>query len=124
MSGEVPLAITGGTGFVGQAVLDELGQRNMPAQALVRRATDHHHTRIEWVMGDLNNSTALDHLCAGARAVIHIAGLTNTQDPAEFHGANVSGTANIIAAAKRDGVKRFIFVSSLSAREPKLSASI
>lgn len=121
MSGEVPLAITGATGFVGQAVLDELGQRNIPAQALVRRATDHRHTRIEWVVGDLNNSTALDHLCAGARAVIHIAGLTNTPDLAEFHDANVTGTANLIAAAKRDGVKRFIFVSSLSAREPELS---
>ena len=122
MSGEVPLAITGGTGFVGQAVLDELSQRNIPAQALVRRVSDHHHTRIEWVMGDLNNAAALDHLCAGTKAVIHIAGLTNTPNPAEFHQANVTGTANLIAAAKRDGVKRFIFVSSLSAREPELSA--
>jgi nucleoside-diphosphate-sugar epimerase len=122
VSGERPLALTGGTGFVGQAVLDEMARRNIPAQALARRASDHGHPRVEWVMGDLANARALDHLCAGASAVIHIAGLTNTPDPGEFHTANVTGTANVIAAAKRDGVKRFVFVSSLSAREPALSA--
>ncbi|TNE59504.1 MAG: NAD-dependent epimerase/dehydratase family protein [Sphingomonadales bacterium] len=122
MSGAAPLALTGGSGFVGQAVLDCLAERNIPAQALARRVTEHEHSRVEWVMGDLANDRALDHLVAGTRAVIHIAGLTNTPDPAEFEAANVTGTANVIAAAKRNGVKRFIFVSSLSAREPQMSA--
>ena len=122
MSGEVPIAITGGTGFVGQAVLDETMHRNQPVNALVRRATDHRHTRVEWVMGDLSNAHALGHLVAGTRAVIHIAGLTNTPDLAEFEAANVAGTENVIAAAKQNGVKRFVFVSSLSARKPELSA--
>lgn len=122
MSGEVPLALTGASGFVGQAVLDELATRNLPAQALVRRATDHEHARVEWVMGDLHQPQALDRLVAGTRAVIHVAGLTNTPDPAEFARANVEGTANLVSAASRAGVKRFVFVSSLAAREPRLSA--
>lgn len=122
MSGEVPLALTGGSGFVGQAVLDVLGERNLPADALVRRVTEHEHSRVEWVMGDLANKPALDRLVAGTRAVIHVAGLTNTPDPAHFSAANVQGTANLIAASKQAGIKRFIFVSSLSAREPALSA--
>lgn len=122
MSGEVPIAITGATGFVGQAVLDETMHCNQPVNALVRRASDHSHMRVEWVMGDLANSQALSHLVAGTQAVIHIAGLTNTPDPTEFEAANVTGTANVIAAAKQAGVKRFIFVSSLSARKPELSA--
>lgn len=122
MSGEGPLALTGGSGFVGQAVLDVLGERNQPAQALVRRATDHDHSQIEWVMGDLANDNALDQLVAGAEGVIHVAALTNAPDPVEFEAANVAGTANIIAACKRTGTKRLVFVSSLSARNPELSA--
>ena len=122
MSGEVPIAITGATGFVGQAVLDETMHRNQPVIALVRRATDHKHSRVEWVLGDLSNTEALGHLAAGVKAIIHIAGLTNTPDPENFETANVTGTANVIAAAKQQGVKRFVFVSSLSARKPELSA--
>ena len=122
MSGEVPIAITGATGFVGQAVLDETMLRNQPVNALVRRVSDHKHARVEWVVGDLANEQALSHLTAGTNAVIHIAGLTNTPDPANFEAANVAGTANVIAAAKQNGVKRFVFVSSLSARKPELSA--
>lgn len=122
MSGEVPLALTGGSGFVGQAVLDVLAERNVPASALVRRVTEHDHSRVEWVNGDLENKRALDHLVAGTRAVIHVAGLTNAPDPAAFGAANVAGTAQLIAAAKQAGTRRFIFVSSLSAREPQLSA--
>jgi len=118
----VPLALTGGSGFVGQAVLDVLGERNLPAEALVRRVTEHEHSRVEWVMGELADKPALDHLVAGTRGVIHIAGLTNTPDPSRFAAANVEGTANLIAASKQAGVKRFVFVSSLAAREPALSA--
>jgi nucleoside-diphosphate-sugar epimerase len=58
---------------------------------------------------------------AGTEAVIHVAGLVSTTDPDEFERANVLGTMNMIEAA-RAGVPRFIFVSSLSAREPELSA--
>lgn len=118
----MPLALTGGSGFVGQAVLDILAERNLPAEALVRCATDHQHARVEWVMGDLHDTHALGHLVAGTRAVIHIAGLTNTPDPRDFAEANVAGTANVLSAARQAGVKRFVFVSSLSAREPQLSA--
>ncbi|MGB7371953.1 NAD-dependent epimerase/dehydratase family protein, partial [Erythrobacter sp.] len=65
-------------------------------------------------------------LCEGsgdcADAVIHIAGLTSTPDPARFEPANVAGTANLLAAAREAGIARFVFVSSLAAREPDLSA--
>ena len=58
----------------------------------------------------------------GAEAVIHIAGLTNAPDAAAFEAGNVSGTLSVIEAALAAGVPRFVFVSSLSAREPGLSA--
>ncbi len=121
MSCEQPIAITGGTGFVGQAVLDIADARQQPLMALARRHLDRQHSRVQWVMGDLHDTKALDQLAAGARAVIHIAGLTNTPNPDDFDHINVEGTANAITAAKHDHIKRFVFVSSLSAREPQLS---
>lgn len=115
------LAITGATGFVGSAVLAEARAQGHRVKALARReqpALD----GVEWVRGDLNNQPALAALVDGADAVIHVAGLTNTPDPAEFEGANVTGTANVIAAMKGAGAMRLVFVSSLSARMPELSA--
>ncbi|MEL6539972.1 MAG: NAD(P)H-binding protein [Pseudomonadota bacterium] len=114
------LAITGATGFVGSTTLDTALEQGFAVRALTRRdqpARD----GVTWVKGTLNDASALAELGRGADAMLHIAGLTNTPDPAEFERANVEGTANVMAAMKEVGVKRLVFVSSLSAREPKLS---
>ena len=50
--------------------------------------------------GSLSDHAALAQLVSGTDAVIHIAGLTNTPDPAKFEAANVDGTAAVISAAK------------------------
>lgn len=118
--GRSVFAITGGTGFVGTATLDAALAEGHQVRALTRKPQAS-RDGVEWVHGTLSDEGALAHLCQGADAVIHIAGLTNTPDPAEFETANVTGTANVIAAAKAAKVRRLIFVSSLSAREPKLS---
>ena len=114
------LAITGATGFVGSAVLAEALAQGHQVRALARR-DQAPRAGVEWVRGDLGDEGALAALVAGADAVIHIAGLTNTPDPAEFAPANVTGTANVIAAMKGAGCQRLVFVSSLSARQPELS---
>lgn len=115
------LAITGATGFVGQAVLDEALAKGHSVRALAR-SPQAPRDRVEWVRGALSDTAALAALVEGVDAVIHIAGLTNAPDPAQFEPANVGGTANVIAAAQAAGAARFVFVSSLSAREPQLSA--
>jgi nucleoside-diphosphate-sugar epimerase len=115
------LAITGATGFVGSAVLDAALTADHRVRALARReqaARD----GIEWVRGDLADIPALASLCEGVDAVIHVAGLTNTPDPADFEEANVTGTARVVEAMRAAGVRRLVFVSSLAAREPRLSA--
>ena len=114
------LAITGATGFVGAATLDGALIQGHEVRALTRSAQSR-RAGVEWVQGTLSDKSALTSLCEGTDAIIHIAGLTNTPDPAEFEIANVTGTDNVIAAAKQAGVDRFVFVSSLSAREPELS---
>ncbi|MBA4043372.1 MAG: epimerase [Erythrobacter sp.] len=115
------IAITGATGFVGSAVLNEALAQGHQVKALTRREQAA-RAGVEWVSGDLGDTAALSALVAGADAVVHVAGLTNTPDPAQFEVANVTGTANVIAAMVQADVRRLVLVSSLAAREPKLSA--
>ena len=115
------LAITGATGFVGSALLDAALAEGHQVRALARREQAP-RAGVEWVRGDLGDTGALAALVAGADAVVHVAGLTNTPDPAQFEIANVTGTAHVIAAMVEAGLRRLVLVSSLAAREPKLSA--
>ena len=114
------IAITGGTGFVGQAVLDKAVQGGFPVRALTRR-DQKSQSGIDWVRGDLSNKAALSQLVRGCDAVLHIAGVVNASDTAGFHAGNVAGTEAIVAASCEAGCTRFICVSSLAAREPELS---
>lgn len=115
------IALTGGTGFVGRAVVDLACREGVSLQALARREQPP-CDGVEWVPGDLADRRALARLVEGADAVLHVAGVINTPDPTGFHLGNVAGTEMLAEVAKLAGVKRFVFVSSLAAREPELSA--
>ncbi len=114
------LAITGATGFVGQAVVDEALRAGHTVRAIARRPQVP-RADLEWVPGDLANAAALRDLCAGADAVLHIAGAVNVPSRDAFAAANIAGTQNLLDAARRAGVHRLVHVSSLAAREPGLS---
>lgn len=89
-------------------------------RALTRRP-QRKHKGVEWIAGSLDDRDSLDRLVEGADAVIHVAGVLNAPDAAGFEAGNVTGTAAMLAAAEKAGVKRFVHVSSLAAREPDLS---
>ncbi|WP_106640076.1 NAD-dependent epimerase/dehydratase family protein [Allosphingosinicella vermicomposti] len=113
------LAITGGTGFVGQHLLRMAVEQGHQVRALTRRAQDS-SDGIAWVEGALDKPDSLAHLVENADTVIHVAGrIAGTRR--QFEEANVTGTANMIEAARAAGVRRFIHISSLAAREPHLS---
>ncbi len=115
------IALTGGTGFVGQAVLECAAAKGLGVRALTR-SPQQPRDGVTWIAGDLADRKALRKLVRGAEAVIHVAGLVNAPGPAEFEAGNVAGTLALIEAAVKAGVPRFVFVSSLAAREPGLSA--
>ena len=115
------IAVTGGTGFVGAHLLRIAPAEGFAIRALARRAQPE-ADGITWIAGDLADTAALRTLCQGADAVIHIAGVINARTPAAFDAGNVEGTRAMLAAAEAAGVRRFIHVSSLAAREPRLSA--
>ncbi len=114
------LAVTGGTGFLGGHVLREAADRGHAIRALTRKA-QLPRPNVEWVKGTLEDHRILADLIEGADAVIHVAGAVNAAALAGFVAANVTGTASMLTAAESVGVRRFIHVSSLSAREPDLS---
>jgi uncharacterized protein YbjT (DUF2867 family) len=118
------VALTGGTGFLGGAVLTALLDRGHDVAVLARRPQPPRE-RVRWVPGDLSDTAALATLVAGADAIIHVAGAINAPDRDGFADANVAGTARLAAAAETASLNgagpRFILVSSLSAREPQLS---
>ncbi len=74
---------------------------------------------VEVVRGDLADAGALARLCDGAQVLVHAAGVVKARTGDEFFAVNAAGAA---AAAKAVGEGRMVLVSSLSAREPQLSA--
>ncbi len=114
------LAITGGTGFVGKTVIRLAREQGFAVRALTRREQPP-QDGVTWIGGALDDQAALVELATGADVVIHIAGVVNAPDKAGFEAGNVTGTLAMVEAAKQAGVRRFIHVSSLSAREPELS---
>jgi len=116
----VRLAITGATGFVGSHLLDAALAAGHEVKALTRRK-QHDRDGVDWVVGDLSSRDALEWLVDQADAVIHVAGTINAPNKAGFEEGNVAGTLAMLAAATAGGIHRFVHVSSLAAREPKLS---
>ena len=113
------VAVTGATGFVGSRLLPILAQGGHEVRALTRRKASE-VSGVEWVSGSLEDQGSLRRLAEGADALIHVAGVINA-DAAGFEAGNVAGTAAVLEAAKAAGVRRFVHVSSLAAREPELS---
>ena len=114
------VAVTGGTGFVGQRLIDLAVERGHQVHALTRRPQVP-RSRVTWIEGDLGSREALEKLVTGTDAVIHVAGVINSPDAAGFEAGNVTGTLTMLAAATAAGTRRFVHVSSLAARKPELS---
>lgn len=112
--------MTGGTGFVGARLIEQALAAGHQVRALTRRPQVG-RANLDWVEGALGDVAGLARLVDGADAVIHVAGVVNAPDRAGFATGNIAGTEAMLAAATSAGIKRFVHVSSLAAREPDLS---
>jgi nucleoside-diphosphate-sugar epimerase len=116
------VAVTGATGFIGRALLDTLLESKWRIRALTRKFSSVKRENLEWVHGDLDNHESLRRLVSGAYAVIHCAGAVRGNSLESFLQNNVVGTDNLLRAILEQNLSpRFLFVSSLAARESKLS---
>ncbi len=112
--------MTGGTGFVGGHLLQMAVEAGQSIRALTRKDRPP-VDGIQWVSGRLSDPASLEELAQGASTIIHIAGAIRAADRAGFAAPNIEGTRHMIAAARDAGIRRFIHISSLAAREPDLS---
>jgi NADH dehydrogenase len=111
--------VTGGSGFVGSAVIDELVGRGHSVHALVNREPVHDRDgRVRSFPGGLFDAAALDAGLAGCDAVIHLVGII-FERPGKgitFERMHFEGAKAVIDAAKRGGVRRFLHMSALGVR--------
>ena len=114
------VALTGGTGFLGGHVLRALVAKGHSVKALTRSSQEA-IDGVEWIEGSLTDDTSLKRLTAGCDVVLHLAGLTKALNRDVFFDINVGGSKTLFNAAQDAGVSHVIHVSSLSAREPRLS---
>jgi dihydroflavonol-4-reductase len=111
--------VTGGTGFVGSAVVRELLEAGHEVRALVRKTSvcsNLDGLSIERVQGDLRDRDSLERAIVGCKALFHVAADYRlwSRNPRELYASNVEGTRNILTAAAKTGVERIVYTSSVA----------
>jgi dihydroflavonol-4-reductase len=115
--------VTGGTGFLGSYILQELVLQGRPVRALRRNLSFPFYLhpalldKISWVEGDILDVNGLIENLEGCDQIIHAAGLVSfiPADKKKLFNINIEGTANLVNAAIETGINDFVHVSSVSA---------
>ena len=113
------ILVTGATGFVGSHVARLLLARGDSVRVLVRPSSDLRALEglaVERVVGDLRRADSLAAALQGIERVFHVAADYRlwARDPREIYESNVSGTRNLLSAARTAGVQRFIYTSTVA----------
>jgi nucleoside-diphosphate-sugar epimerase len=116
--------VTGGAGFIGSHIVDELLRRGETVRVLDNMATgkrenlEHCLERIDFIEGDIRDMETCRRACADVDFVLHQAALGSVprsmEDPLTSHDVNVTGTLKMLIAARDEGVKRFVYAASSS----------
>ena len=117
-SSELPSAlVTGATGFIGRHLVRFLAERGVRVRAMARdpeRGRELAHPNVEVVVGDFGDPAAIDGIAAGMDTVFHLASvMKGTAD--EFERVDLAGGRRLLDEAKRAGVRRFVFTSTMGA---------
>ncbi len=122
--------VTGGSGFLGSYVVEQLTAEGHDVRALVRPRSDKRFletlSRIRFADGSIEDTASLESAVDGVDAIIHVAGLVKARRTKDFYSINTQGTRNLLeAAAKRaHALKRFVYVSSLAAVGPSVDGKL
>jgi dihydroflavonol-4-reductase len=111
--------VTGATGFLGSHVARALAGRGESVRVLVRPSSDLRALEgldAERFAGDLRDRVSLDRALEDVQRVFHVAADYRlwSRDPREIHESNVTGTQNLLEAARRAGVEKFVYTSTVA----------
>ena len=116
--------VTGGAGFIGSHLVEELVRRGARVRVVDNLVTGYREnlatvaSRIEFIEGDLARAEVANSAAAGVDYVLHQAAIPSVPrsvtEPVFCHEANVNATLNLLVAARDAGVKRLVFAGSSS----------
>jgi UDP-glucose 4-epimerase len=117
--------VTGGAGFIGSHLVDELVRRGRVVRVLddfstgLRENLAHHESRVEVVEGSLTDPQTVSRAVRGAGVVYHLGALASVarsvETPPISHAACATGTLHVLDAARSSGVRRVVYAASSSA---------
>ena len=111
--------VTGATGFVGSPVARALAERGADLRLLVRSNSNPKNIQDllgDRVIGDLRDPSSLEKAISGCDAVFHVAADYRLwiRDPDQMYRSNVEGTRAVLDSARRNGVRRVVYTSSVA----------
>jgi dihydroflavonol-4-reductase len=111
--------VTGATGFLGSHVARALAEQGAQLRLLVRSTSDPRNIaglHAERVEGDLRDPASIEKALAGCEAVFHVAADYRlwVRDPEQMYRSNVEGTRSLLEAARKQGVRRVVYTSSVA----------
>ena len=113
------LCVTGATGFIGRALVRTLQSKEHRLVLLQRTPATHPSeadSRTRIVYGDVLDTSSYRAALDGVDTVVHLAATTGQAPRELYHRVNVEGTARLLEASTRAGVRNFLFVSSIAVR--------
>ena len=123
---DIPVLVTGGAGFIGSNLTGRLLEEGAIVTCLDNFATGHRyniepfleHANYRLIEGDIRDVNTCNEACKNQTFVFHQAALGSVprsiNDPATTNAVNISGSLNMLTAARDAGVKRFIYAASSS----------
>ncbi len=110
------LFLTGGTGFIGKAVLKVLLDSGYRVRALVRKSPESEDSAPEWIRGDLLKPESYSSALNGCRGVIHLGADARFGNGLQYEEINLNATVSLLRLAEETpGMEHFVFVSTIGA---------
>jgi dihydroflavonol-4-reductase len=111
--------VTGATGFLGSHVARVLAEQGAELRLLVRPNSNLRNLEglnADRVIGDLRDPASIEKSLSGCHALFHVAADYRlwVRDPDEMYRANVEGTRSLLEAARKQGVRRIVYTSSVA----------